>query len=188
MAKKEKNTITDEGTARAEMPSDIGQGDFSNLPAQVTDFNAFENIPCFVPGKNLEEGMTLKGRFRLTKRVFSEKFTAGKKDEAGRKYRDLHILTDAKERAFGIWSVGKLNAAMSHLVLGDYIEVTYEGKDLESLRPGQSPAHHFSFRGVGVNGQPLVADWNRETLEDEAPESPGYRTERDALGEGKVSA
>lgn len=176
MAKKTESTMSDEGKGIA---SDIGQGEITNLPGKVAAFDAFESVPTFVPGKNLEEGMTLRGRFKLTKRVYSEKFQGNKRDESGRKYRDLHVLTDSKGRDYGIWSVGKLGAAMGHLVQGDYIEVTYEGRDEKPLKEGNSPAHNFSFKGVSVTGAPLVADWNAD--EEDLPVGTGVRLNSDAV-------
>lgn len=128
---------------------DIGVVDAS-LAKSLKKLDPMEEIPSFVPGKNLEVGMSLAGRYLHTKRVYSEKFTAGKRDASGRKYRDLHVLADVKSGAkFGIWSVGQLGIIFDRArpatseKPGQYMVVKYTGLAKEALRQGESPAHEF---------------------------------------------
>jgi len=115
------------------------------------EVNPFENIPSFVPGKNLTAGRTLAGLYVRTKRVVSDKLTAGKRDPiTGKRFRDLHILRDARSGAkFGVWSVGQLGAVVPFLKVGQYVELEYLGLAEKSIRPGQSPAHEFKIRAEG---------------------------------------
>lgn len=126
----------------------FGQAVATRKTAKV---NPFENIPSFVPGKNLEPGRLLAGFYVRTKRVWSEKLTAGKKDpRSGKRYRDLHILKDATTSArFGIWSVGQLGAVLPFLKRDQYVTIEYLGIAAKSIRPGQSPAHDFNITAEG---------------------------------------
>ena len=73
MAKKQNNTeaASPEATEN-QFPADIGIATEAELQG-LKEYNPFAAIPCFVPGKNLEEGMTLTGRVKLTKRVYSDR-------------------------------------------------------------------------------------------------------------------
>ncbi len=166
-----------ENAAAGAAPDAAPEVDMSQfgLPGQnrsVKDVNPFENIPSFVPGKNLEPGRTLAGTYLRTKRVVSDKLTAGKRDANGKRYRDLHILKDARTGAkFGVWSVGQLGAVIPFLKVGQYVEMEYLGLAEKSIRPGQSPAHEFKIRAEGEVeiDQAAVAE-----LED-LPEGEAYR-------------
>lgn len=125
------------------------------------EVDPFENTPTFVPGKNLAAGRVLAGLYIRTKRVFSEKLTAGKIDpKTGRRYRDLHVLEDATSgQKFGIWSTGQLAAVLPRLSEGQYVEIEYTGLATKSLKPGQSPAHQFKVRVEGqLNDLPAYED------------------------------
>ena len=140
------NKNLDEGTA---LPAGVGVIP-KNLAADLKEVNPFESIPTLTPGKpGLEAGATVGGYYVRTKRVYSDKFVTSKRDNDGRKYRDLHILRDvATGKNFGIWGVGQLDFTMQLVAPNQLIEITYEGKAEKALRPGESPAHSFSFRGV----------------------------------------
>lgn len=150
-------------------PITFGQVDDA-LSQGAEEVDPFEAIPTVVPGKPGFDkvGAVLAGFFVRTKRVVSDKFTAGKVDpKTGETYRLLHILRDAKGVVFGIWSVGQLGAAMRGLDEGDYIEVIYNGLG-EPLRKGQDAPHTFRFKGKNKDGGKLVFDWDK--LDAEAAE------------------
>lgn len=132
---------TEEAQAMAE---ELGRDDDNMGELKETD--PFEEIPTFTPGKpGFEEGRSFAGNFCYTKRVYSEKFLAGKKDQDGKKYRDLHVLEDKNGKKFGLWSVGQLGFMFSKVEAGQYIKVVYDGKSEAALKPGQSPSHNFKF-------------------------------------------
>lgn len=170
MAKNTGKAMSDEPTS-----TDI---DFSALDAGVaqrlTEVDPLENIPCFVPGKaGFETGKKLAGEYIGTKRVYSDKFTAGKKEEDGRIYRDLHIMRNTvHNKKFGIWSVGTLGLVMSRIAPGQLLSVEYTGLAAKSLKPGQSAPHTFKFLGDNLNLDSVTMDEaqdrNDERLENEA--------------------
>jgi hypothetical protein len=151
MFKKAKREMTDEitnGEEHKALAQDIGRVD-PEMEKNLVEVDPFENIPSFTPGKpGFETGVTFAGTYVNTKRVYSEKFLAGKKDVDGRKYRDLHILRDSKNRNFGLWSVGQLAYMFSKLEAGNYVQVTYDGLANEAIKAGQSPSHEFTFKTV----------------------------------------
>jgi len=179
MSKKDKNQ---EPEMTNTAPRSFGQVD-KDLTASAKEVDPFESIPTVVPGKpGFEEGETLAGKFVRTKRIYSDKFTAGKVDETTKKtYRDLHVLMDSAGTTYGIFSVGALGAAFKCLVPGDYIEVTNTGRAEKALRPGQTPPYTFSFKGVGANGGKLVFDWDKINSEDEI-EAPAMSNPASAGG------
>ena len=147
MSKKNRNEMTDEVTnEQADLAGTIGRED-EILEASLREVDPFEEIPTFTPGKpGFEAGMHYAGKFVRTKRVYSDKFTAGKIDaETKKTYRDLHILEDKNGKKFGLWSVGQLGYMFEKTEAGQYIKVVYEGKAEEALKAGQSPAHNFKF-------------------------------------------
>lgn len=125
--------------------------DFSGMDAEsersLQEIDPLEQIPCFIPNKaGFEDGQTLSGRFLGTKRVFSDKFTAGKRDEEGRMYRDLHTFMNTKvQKKFGIWSVGTLSMVLSRVLPGEMLRITYTGLADKPLKVGQSAPHTFKF-------------------------------------------
>lgn len=154
-------------------PITFGQVD-EQLSAGAEEADPFESIPTVVPGKPGfdQVGAVLAGTYVRTKRVVSDKFTAGKIDpKTGETYRLLHILRDAKGVTFGIWSVGQLGAAMRCLEEGDYVEVIYNGLG-EPLRKGQDAPHTFRFRGKNKNGGKLVFDWDKIDAETNGADMP----------------
>lgn len=127
------------------LANELGRDDES-IEKNLEETDPFENIPTFTPGKpGFEEGRTFAGTFCMTKRVYSEKFLAGKKDVDGRKYRDLHVIEDKNGKKFGLWSVGQLGYMFSKTEVGQYVKVRYDGKASEALKQGQSPSHDFTF-------------------------------------------
>ena len=168
MAKAKKDDQATDTAVNQQIPADLGAAD-ETVMNSLQAYDPYATIPTFVPGKNFEEGMTLVGRVKHTRRVFSNKFTAGKKDKEGNIYRDLHTLTDMKGRDFGIWSVGKLGI-LAMLPAGSLIAITYLGRDAEALKPGQAPAHNFGFKGENL---PSV-DWNAEE-DDTVSNTTGYK-------------
>lgn len=155
MAKGTKNAgtveqpITDEPNR-----SDLNFGEIPReLQQQLQDVDPLQNAPSFVPGKpGFEVGEKLGGYYVGTKRVYSEKFTAGKRDEAngGKIYRDLHILRHPQHGKFGIWSVGSLGFVMEKLAPNEYIMIEYTGLAEKALKPGQSAPHTFKFKGMNL--------------------------------------
>jgi hypothetical protein len=118
---------------------------------QLKEVDPLQNLVTFVPGKpGYEAGQILAGHYVGTKRVYSEKFTAGKKDKDGRQYRDLHILRNPKNGKFGIWSVGSLGFVMEKMAPNELISIEYVGLAEKALKPGQNPPHVFKFRGVNL--------------------------------------
>lgn len=132
----------------------LGRDDES-LTSTLKETDPFEEIPTFTPGKpGFEQGRSFSGNFCYTKRVYSEKFLAGKKDVDGRKYRDLHVLEDKNGNKLGLWSVGQLGYMFSKVEQGQYIKVQYDGKTETALKPGQSPSHNFKFWTATDNRTP----------------------------------
>lgn len=122
--------------------------DVGRKPAdlKMTAANPGENMVVFVPGKNWKVGDTLTGRYISTERVYSNKFTAGKKDKDGKIYRDLHTLEDLTDKSlFGIWSVGILGNFFNHVPVEAPVSITYKGLGDEAFKPGQSVPHTFDF-------------------------------------------
>lgn len=123
----------------------------AELAAKLTEADPMENVPTFVPGKpGLESGATLAGTFLRTKKVYSDKLMGGKRDEAGRKYRTLHLFRDAANQQFGIWGVGQLDYALTRVQPGTFLAVTYNGQTGKPIRAGQSAPHSFTFKGVNL--------------------------------------
>lgn len=147
-SKKSQVEATDEinDVEKAEnLASELGRDD-ETMTSKLKVADPFENIPTFTPSKaGFEQGRSFAGTYQLTKRIYSEKFTAGKRDVDGRMYRDLHVLEDSKGRKFGLWSVGQLGYMFTKLDKGTYIKITYTGKSEKSLKAGQSPSHEFKF-------------------------------------------
>jgi len=108
--------------------------------------NPGENMTVFVPGKNWKLGEILTGRYISTERVYSDKFTAGKKDLNGKIYRDLHTLEDMNDKSlFGIWSVGILSNFFDQVPVEAPVSITYKGLGDKPLKAGQSVPHTFDF-------------------------------------------
>lgn len=161
MAKATKNNnVTDE--AARNIDSDIGALPVE-LQAKLEVVDVLDSMPTFVPAKpGFEIGKTLAGYYLGTKRVISDKFTAGKTNDEGEKYRDLHMLKDAKGRAFGIWSVGQLGFIMRRVSVGQLVAVTYEGRLEAAIKPGQQPPHNFTIQAQGGLLPDLGEDTNEE--------------------------
>lgn len=137
-------------TTQNNHPADLGSIP-ADLIAKLTEADPLESVPTFVAGKpGFEAGATLAGTFVRTKRVYSDKLMGGKKDEAGRKYRLLHLLRDHKGRQFGIWGVGQLDYAFSRVAPGTFLAVVYNGQTGKPIRAGQSAPHSFTFKGVDL--------------------------------------
>lgn len=140
------------GTPNLKAGVTIGLAD-ATLSGKLRELDPMEQIPSFVPGKNLEKGQTLAGRYVGTKRVLSEKFKGGKRNADGKKYRDLHTLRDVKSgEKFGIWSVGALGIIFDRARAetaeqpGQYLELKYLGQDGKPIREGESPSHEFDVK------------------------------------------
>jgi hypothetical protein len=132
---------------------DIGAVDVAGME----DAALITNNPALVPGKNWGIGTTVGGNYLDTTRVYSDKFTAGKKDRDGRIYRDLHNLRDANGKEFGIWSVGTLAAFFRRLPAGAKVAIKYTGLGTAPIKPGQSVPHLFEFKTApGVRLLPAV--------------------------------
>lgn len=138
--------------------TDIGVVDTA---MQMTAANLSNDTPTLVPGKNWKVGVTVGGRYLETTRVFSEKFTAGKRDIQGRKYRDLHTLVDAKGNEFGIWSVGILGNFFARLPQNALVAIKYLGLGSAPIKAGQSAPHEFDFqveKGVRLYNRAIESD------------------------------
>lgn len=157
---KNKNMIDQEETgAELNVGSDIGVVDAS---AQMATADLSNDAPTLVPGKNWKTGVTVGGRYLETTRVYSEKFTAGKKDAiTGKKYRDLHMLVDAKGNEFGIWSVGILGNFFARLPQNALVAIKYLGLGDAPIKAGQSAPHEFDFqveKGVRLSNRAIADD------------------------------
>lgn len=117
---------------------DIGGSDNREVKAQ----DPFENLPSFVPDKNWKVGRKLCGRVIGSKRIFSDKFSAGKMVD-GKMSRMRHILEDVKGNKFVLWGVGALDVVMSRVAPGQYIELEFKGKADQPLKAGQSAPYVF---------------------------------------------
>lgn len=148
-----------------------------DLSKQTEDLDPMNSIPTLVPNKpGFEAGQTVGGRYIGTKTVYSNKFTAAKRDEQGRMYRKLHIFQHVKSgQKFGIWGVGQLDWVMSQVdaTTKPYMEVTYEGVG-EVLKQGQSAPHNFKFKGAGID---------LDRMNDEAEMQRGMATDYSATPE-----
>lgn len=129
--------------------------------ASLQENNLFDSIPAFVPGKPGfdQVGMIRGGIYLKTKRAYSNKLKGAKKDEYGRKYRDLHIFQAQDGKLFGIWSTGQLGATLSRLNPQTEVFVRYDGLAAQPLEEGQDPPHTFTF--LTKKGVPLMVDWNK---------------------------
>lgn len=135
--------------ANDEVKDDVVAGkDIGAKPADVNfaPANPGENMTTFVPGKNWKLGQILTGKYVRTERVYSNKFTAGKKDAEGKTYRDLHILEDLTNKSlFGIWSVGILGNFFEQTPDEAPVSITYKGLADKPIQAGQSVPHAFDF-------------------------------------------
>jgi len=168
MAKNRNNNVTDEPTR-----TDLNFGEIpAELEQQLQEVDPLQNIPTFVPGKpGFEVGQKLSGYYVGTKRVYSDKFTAGKRDEEGRMYRDLHIMRHPTHGRFGIWSVGVLGMVLERLAPNEYLVVEYTGLAEKAIKPGQSAPHTFKFKGVNL-------DLDTATMDSDLREELPTRSER----------
>jgi hypothetical protein len=151
MSTKKNNKVTDEGINEAARtaPADLGALPVE-LAAKLEVVDVLDSMPTFVPAKpGFEIGKTLAGYYVGTKKVVSDKFTAGKVDDQGNKYRLLHMFKDTKGRNFGIWSVGQLAFVMTRVNLNQLVAITYEGRAAESIKPGQAAPHEFTIQAEG---------------------------------------
>lgn len=129
----------------------------ASMKAKLTTVDLVTEIPCVVPGKpGFDKGVTLAGYYLRTERVYSPKFTSGKKEADGRKYRDLHSFKDANGNMFGIWSVGILGYTLSRVNPNTFLAITYEGISEVPLRAHESCSHLFKFEGIDID-QNIIA-------------------------------
>lgn len=138
---KEKNAAPAKDDVQ-ETYEEIGGSDTSRTNLKEQD--PFENLPSFVPDKNWKVGRKLCGRVVGSKRIFSDKFQAGKMVD-GKMSRMRHILEDVKGNKFVLWGVGALDVIMSRVVPGQYIEIEFKGKAEKPLKPGQSVPYVFGI-------------------------------------------
>jgi hypothetical protein len=144
MAKNQKATEAHDEQAPAETFDDIG-GVSKNVETKEVDL--FESYPSFVPDKNWKIGRTLAGVYVSSKKVFSDKLTAGRIDkETGKMCRMLHALEDANGNRFALWGTGTLDLMFSRAVPGQYLEITLTGKADKPLKPGQSAPYLFTVK------------------------------------------
>lgn len=149
------------------LPAGAGQIP-AELKGKLNVSDPMQAIPTVVPNKEgFMKGTTLAGYYLRTDRVYSEKFTAGKREAGtGRKYRDLHVFKDAKNIIFGIWSVGTLGFALKKVQPNTFIAITYLGVADKALRQGESPAHMFKYEGVNLDlsGRAIDSDDKDEEI------------------------
>ena len=154
MSKKNETNMNTEATANT---AAIAGKDVGVIPAGVAfvSANPTDDMATFVPGKNWSVGQNLSGRYVRTERVYSDKFTAGKKDVNGKIYRDLHVLEDMTNGAlFGIWSVGILGNFFEQCPVESPVSITYLGLADKPLKPGQAVPHNFNMAlGAGYRLQ-----------------------------------
>ena len=161
---KSMNTVMTQSDDSISNQGGIGQVAVPEFEGKAVDFDPMETFPCFVPGKNFEPGMTLKGLFQYNKKATSKKNTNWQIDpETGLPTRILHVFVDGAGREYGIWSVGGLTGMMDRMAPGSYLEIKYMGKAATSLKPGQSPPHTFEFKATGPDGKKLEFDWAKKT-------------------------
>lgn len=148
----QKKEVTEEGFVSDQEKKALAAGFAPKKDSGATKVDPFEQYPSFVPGKpGFEEGVTLAGTYQYTKRVYSDKLKAGKKDKDGKIYRDLHVLKHESGKCFNIWSSGMLGIVMAMLAPNQYIEVKYTGLAKTPLKPGQSAPHTFEFAGIDLH-------------------------------------
>lgn len=116
----------------------------SDAGRTVKEQDPFENLPSFVPDKNWKVGRKLCGRVVGSKRIFSDKFTAGKMVN-GKMSRMRHILEDKNGQKFVLWGVGALDVIMDRVVAGQYVEIEFKGRAEKPLKAGQTPPYTFGI-------------------------------------------
>lgn len=115
--------------------------------AGVKEVDMFAELPSFVADKNWKVGRTLAGKFVSSKKIFSDKFTAGRVDaETGKVCRMRHILEDAKGNRFVIWGLGSLDVIFKRLRPQQYVELTLTGRAEKALKAGQTPPYTFTVK------------------------------------------
>lgn len=127
----------------------------------LKEVDLFATLPSFVADKNWVVGRVLAGKWVSSKKIFSDKFSAGTIDKAtGKKCRMRHILEDAKGNKFVIWGLGGLDIIFKKLRPMQYVELTYTGKAAKPIKVGQSCPHEFIVKS------------NQDLLDlDDAPEA-----------------
>lgn len=101
------------------------------VPGQKAEtFDPMEKIPTLVVGEDLVKGQMVAGTFLVTERLVSDKFTYSKEidEETGKKVSRRHVLLNGATK-FAIWNCGELNLIFQKIVAGQYVELTYLGKE-----------------------------------------------------------
>lgn len=123
------------------------------MPGQKAEtFDPMEKIPTLVVGEDLVQGQMVAGTFLTTERLVSDKFTYSREvdEETGKKVSRRHVLLNGKTK-FAIWNCGELNLIFSKIVPGQYIELTYLGK--QEVNGAQQ--HRFSVK-AGAAPAPVM--------------------------------
>lgn len=141
---------TNNTEANADVLTGIGEVP-AEMAGQLEEVDAFKKIPSVTPGKSFLAGRTLAGYYKGTKTCYSEKLAGNKRDSSGRKYRLLHLFKDVKGNKFGIWGVGVLDYTMTLIPHDSFVAVTYNGKDTQAIKPGQTAPHSFTIKGVNID-------------------------------------
>jgi hypothetical protein len=156
----------DKAVQAAEAADEVTQDTFEGIGGAVNteglkEVDLFATLPSFVADKNWVVGRILAGKWISSKKIFSDKFSAGSIDKAtGKKCRMRHILEDAKGNKFVIWGLGGLDIIFKKLRPMQYVELTYTGKAAKPIKVGQSCPHEFTVKS------------NQDLLDlDDAPES-----------------
>lgn len=127
-----------------EVTQQVSVNEIGTLDGDFVEASANENMPTFVPGKNWKQGEVLGGTYVRTDRVYSEKFTAGKKDPVTKKkYRDLHVLEAKDTKLFGIWSVGVLGNFFTQVPANAPVRIEYAGIGDKPFKEGDNAPHTF---------------------------------------------
>ncbi len=106
---------------------------------RAEEFNPLETIPTLGVG-DLKKGQLLCGTYVGAEVIASNKFKyAREKNEKGVPQQTRYVLeNDGKKWA--IWQVGELKLIFSKVVIGQYVEITYQGLEMVN----DTEQHHFT--------------------------------------------
>ena len=138
---KKQNGDTTETAGRAGVPfPPIGGVDGSVKLTKVDPFQSmhtFSVSPTDESKKrwNMEPGVRLGGYYQESKKIVNAAFINGE--------ATLHIFKDQKQQVFGIWGVAYLDAVIPMAKRGQFLGITYEGKQMRTTRYGEKETHSF---------------------------------------------
>lgn len=120
----------------------------ASMEAREVDAN--ERYPVYAVEDDVKIGQTVAGIY-LGTRVIPAK---------GERRRSAIIeFRNTKGQKFGLWATGVSENYFRRVPTNSYAEVTYAGKAKNAFKPGQSPAHDYTFKlGKGVELLPMGSD------------------------------